>query len=148
MREPVPTFDQLFRRVIGLPCWNVRQGYGSFLTFEFGNPSLEIREPRHVPDASPRARELLARRRVTVVGEWHLWIYCCGWRIACGGEELASWDSDEERIRAACQELNVVKCDIRTLPMSTPVPRVGAPWRVMQTWIPRPMSTPLGGPGG
>lgn len=55
---------------------------GSDITFEFGRPRLEIREP---PEASPkvskRVRELFARRRVHVHGEWHLWIWICGWEI-------------------------------------------------------------------
>ncbi len=82
------------------------QGYGSFLTFEIGNPSLIIREPREVLNASPRVRETFAQRNVTLRGDWHLWIYCCGWRITLGGDELAHSESDDEKIAAACRKLD------------------------------------------
>jgi len=31
-------FQKLFGEVYGLPCWNVKPGYGSSLTLEFGQP--------------------------------------------------------------------------------------------------------------
>lgn len=41
------TVEDIFRRCYGLPCWGVTGGgYGTFLTLEFGRPSLEVREPR------------------------------------------------------------------------------------------------------
>ncbi len=49
-------FDQVlaeaFAPVIGRPCWNVKQGFSNFLTLEFGNPSLVVREPRVVRSKS------------------------------------------------------------------------------------------------
>lgn len=106
MKDRVPSIDELFRPLIGLPCWNVKQGYRSFLTFEFGDPSLEIREPREAPQASPRVREIFARRKVTVRGQWHLWIYCCGWQIQVSGEALACHESADDKIAAACEKLD------------------------------------------
>lgn len=106
MTSSVPSIVELFRPLIGLPCWNVKQGYGSFLTFEFGEPSLATREPRDIPHASSRVREVFARRLVTVHGQWHLWIYCCGWQIRLRGEGLADDESSDDKIAAACGALD------------------------------------------
>ncbi len=74
------------RKIYGQPCWNVRNGHGSFLTLDFGEPRLETREPYVSTSESRRVRELMARRSVSVVGEWHLWIYCCDWQIIVDGK--------------------------------------------------------------
>jgi hypothetical protein len=77
-----PIFQKVFRRVYGLPGWRVSPGWGSFLTFEFGEPHLDIREPS-VPkgNVSEKVRKLLARRHVSIKGDWHLWINCCEWSV-------------------------------------------------------------------
>jgi hypothetical protein len=36
---------RILRRLFGKPCWQAQKGYASFLTFDFGTPRLEIREP-------------------------------------------------------------------------------------------------------
>lgn len=68
--NPLATF---LRPLLGLPCWGVKQGHGSFLTFEFGERGLDPRRPDG--------------------GEWHLWIYCCHWRAVRAGRQLA-WSED------------------------------------------------------
>src|ERR1700730_15266743 len=56
-------FDRIFKMLYGKPCWNVKPGYGSFLTLEFGKPHLQIHEPRKPrPDASLTVGSLLSRR--------------------------------------------------------------------------------------
>jgi len=68
--------------IYGKPAWRVSPGWGSFLTFEFGDPHLEIREPIVArKGASKRVREELARRKVFIHGDWHLWINCCDWKV-------------------------------------------------------------------
>lgn len=75
-------FDSTFARIIGLPAWSVRRGYGTFLTMEFGQPSLVIREPMNSSQPSDKlAREREVRRLVSVQGQWHLWLYCSTWRV-------------------------------------------------------------------
>ena len=106
MSNAVPSIADLFQPLVGLPSWNVTKGHGSFLTIEFGTPRLKIREPRDVPNAMPRVRQLFARRLVTLHGQWHLWIYCCGWRIRMPGKVLAHNESTDEEIAEACRELN------------------------------------------
>jgi hypothetical protein len=89
-----PTFDRCFRKLYGKPCWNAKRGYASFITFEFGEPRLEIREPHESSAASRRVRELLARRQVTLRGDWHLWIYCCDWRVSARRKLVGGSSSD------------------------------------------------------
>jgi hypothetical protein len=93
--------EENFGALSGLPCWNVRQGYGSFLTLEFGQPHLEIREPN--PD-SPRAS--LRRRLVTLRGDYHLWIEQCDWSVTEHNEQLAHSESDPSVIAQALSNLD------------------------------------------
>ena len=92
-------FDELF----GVPSWNVKQGHGSFLTFEFGQPSLEIDEVRY-HEARPQFPATRSRL-VTPRGEWHLWIYCCSWTIRQERTGLAHCESSSEVIDTACRVL-------------------------------------------
>ena len=92
---PKPIADA-FGPLIGRLAWGVHQGYGSFLTLEFGEPRLEISEPN----------KRRSQRLVTVRGEWHLWIYCCGWDITQDGDRLAYYESDESSIRQATAQLD------------------------------------------
>lgn len=102
MRELPEEVSAAFSPLLGTPCWNVRVGHGSFLTLEFGEPHLEIHAPRPPnPSHTPRMQKLFARRRVYVHGEWHLWIYCCDWRVTAHGEPVGDSDSDEDMERAA-----------------------------------------------
>jgi hypothetical protein len=76
-----PIFARAFTELYGKPAWRVSPGWGSFLTFEFGEPHLEIREPIVArKEASQRVKQDLARRRVFIHGDWHLWINCCDWK--------------------------------------------------------------------
>jgi hypothetical protein len=82
--DPVAAF---VRPMLGRPAWGVKQGYGSFLTFEFGEPEL-------------KAAKLLSgagglRSTTYLRGQWHLWIYCCRWRALQQGRQLA-WSEDED----------------------------------------------------
>ncbi|QGZ65580.1 hypothetical protein [Paraburkholderia acidisoli] len=100
-------FERIWSAVYGHPAWSVKKGHGSFLTLEFGPPSLRIREPGLAsPDASEKVRELLGRRQVTVTGNWRLWIYCCNWSIELGGKEVAHNESPDDDITFAAQRLD------------------------------------------
>jgi hypothetical protein len=89
--------DLFFAPVLGLPAWGVRQGHGSFLDFEFGQPALKVEEWQ--------TKEGM-RRSAHVTGEWHLWIYCCHWRVLQDGAELAWSESTREEIDRAAARLN------------------------------------------
>ena len=101
-----PVFGRVFRKLYNLPCWNVKPGYSSFLTFEFGQPHLRIDEPRKPKgEVSPRVRKLLARRRIYVHGDWHLWIYCCDWGVFESGKIVGDCSS-KSRIQKAAWALD------------------------------------------
>jgi hypothetical protein len=101
----LPTVREIFAPIFGLPCWGVGQGHGTFLTMEFGHPRQEIIHPVYDPRPGSGAQGY-ARRTVVIRGDWHLWIYCCGWRIAHGEHVFALWDSSAEMIATACRRLD------------------------------------------
>ena len=107
--DNLAVIEATFQPIYGLPCWNAKAGYGSFLTMEFGEPHLVIREPRSRPDSSPRLQRLLARRLVTVRGEWHLWIYCCEWQVESGGRVIGDSSSTRRfRMRFALSTVSAL----------------------------------------
>ncbi|MGN6578983.1 MAG: hypothetical protein ACTHJ1_03235 [Bordetella sp.] len=100
---------RIWSAVYGHPAWSVQKGHGSFLTLEFGQPELRIREPKTFPSSSSlseKAKESFARRLVTVTGQWHLWIYCCNWSIILHGKELAHSESPDETIASSTFRLD------------------------------------------
>ncbi|MFA6968528.1 hypothetical protein [Bosea sp. (in: a-proteobacteria)] len=99
--------QSVFAPVLGLAAWSVRKGQGSMLTFEFGNPSLHVREP--IEPQVTRSTKVVARlksRVVRPIGEWYLWIYCCNWRCIARGREIAHSESTDKRIHSAARELD------------------------------------------
>ena len=99
--------SKIFQPIYGKPCWQVQQGYGSFLTLEFGDPHLHIREPRQASEqATEKVRKNAARRSVYVHGDWHLWIYICDWRIYLKDQELADNTSNRRTIKKAIVALD------------------------------------------
>jgi len=97
-----PTAENLLRSqlapITGLPCWHVSRGYGSFLTMEFGEPRLDIREPS--PQSLNKAR---ARRVITVRGSRHLRVEQCAWKISEGLGDVASSESPRDEIARALE---------------------------------------------
>lgn len=74
--------------LIGKSAWNVMLGEGSFITIEFGLP---------IPAKRPRGRPH---------GEWHLWIYCCGWYISRSSHMLIASEDEREKIENQIQIVN------------------------------------------
>jgi hypothetical protein len=102
-----PIFEKVFGKIDGKPCWRVSPGWGSFLTFEFGKPHLEINEPT-VPkgNTSEKLRLHMAKRRVFIKGDWHLWIYCCNWKVLSKKGELVGESTSEPSIQRAADFLD------------------------------------------
>jgi hypothetical protein len=74
--------EEVFSPVIGQLAWSVKRGIGTFITMEFGNPHLWVREPISASaKASARVRRLLAQRRVFATGDWHLWVQYADWTL-------------------------------------------------------------------
>src|ERR1017187_8707670 len=97
-------FEKAFRSIYGKSCWDVKPGYGSFLTFEFGQPHLVVREPIAASTSAPaKVREALARSQVYPRGEWHLWIYCCDWEVFSKGKPIGD-SSTGIKTRRRCSQ--------------------------------------------
>jgi hypothetical protein len=110
--------QKAFAPLAALPCWGVKRGHGTFLTFEFGDPVLEIREPITPKEAtSKEVLRLLRRRLAYPKGQWHLWVYCCAWSVREGTREVGDWSSNARIDRAAAflngQKLTTVNFNSR-----------------------------------
>lgn len=82
-----------------MPCWGVTLGYARNLTLEFGEPHLDIREPKIVDEhRSRQVRDLFARRQVFVRGAWSLWITSVHWAIYLHGDLKARVSSSQRQI--------------------------------------------------
>jgi hypothetical protein len=92
--------------LLGRPAWLVQRGYGSFVTMEFGEPAVEVGEPRLRPLAIEGAPSRVMRRTAHVRGQWHLWIYCCLWSVLLDGTELAGSESSDVMISRALAVVN------------------------------------------
>src|SRR5438876_5462780 len=98
-------FMRAFQRIIGLPCWGVQYGFLN-LSMNFGKPSLKIDEPKILSRArSARVRELFRCRRVTVRGEWWLWLQSCWWTLRTF-EKTTTRTSSNRRIERAVSDLD------------------------------------------
>lgn len=101
-----PIFDRVFSEIYGKPAWRVSPGWGSFITLEFGDPHLEVREPIATKgNVSDRVKKDLARRHVFIFGDWHLWINCCDWEVTSVGS-LVGKSTLAQSIQAAADLLD------------------------------------------
>jgi hypothetical protein len=89
------------RRVSGNPCWGVAAEYGSWLSLQFGAPSLEIREAQ--PDAKSG---YFSRRRVYLKGQHKLWIEMSDWEILEGKRRKFHSDQSRAQLRRAANLLH------------------------------------------
>jgi hypothetical protein len=90
--------EKLLSCLIGRPCWNVcALTPMSFLSLQFGLPSLDILEPRQSSSTSPRVRALLARRHIRIHGQWRFSTYCCDWSIFDGTRTVGKSSSPTKK---------------------------------------------------
>jgi len=75
--------------------WSTSLGIGTYLTMEFGQPHLTVREPMTARmGATERVRDLLSRRKVSIVGDWTLWIQEADWLVCQSGRCVGVNDPD------------------------------------------------------
>src|SRR4029077_4680719 len=85
--------------------WGLQYDRSLNLSMNFGKPSLRVREPFKTDSKSKVVQRMAARRRVTVRGQWWLWIYCCYWQLTFDGRPLATSSSSLRRIERATAQL-------------------------------------------
>ncbi len=93
--------EDIFLPIYEKFCWNAQKGFGSFITFDFGEPLLNINEKDRVRNG---VKEHI--RRVHVRGAWHLWIYLCDWTIIAHSKTIATESSKTRDIHRATNRLN------------------------------------------
>ena len=106
--------EEFIKPVVGKMAWQLMQGYGSFITMEFGLPHLDVSEPVifNRSEAPPsvkkndKATSLFNRRRVFIRGEWHLWIQYCTWSAESHQGKIANSNMDLEKNRPILDEID------------------------------------------
>jgi hypothetical protein len=76
--------------LIGYQAWGVSLGIGSFLTLEFGKP-------------------VVSKKSQSLHGEWHLWVYCCAWRLEESNSILTASEDPRSKIERNIQRLNKLR---------------------------------------
>ena len=94
-----------FKPLINEYSWNVKKGHGSFLTFEFGQPLLEIGDQK-IWKTSAFPFDQHQTRSAVIHGLYHLWIYCCNWKIHINDKQIAFEEFSDEDIKNATEFLN------------------------------------------
>jgi hypothetical protein len=97
--------ERSIQSLYGHPCWGLLFDRQLNLSMNFGKPSLHVREPFSTESKSEAVRRIASRRRVTVRGEWWLWIYCCYWRLTFNDHQLATGSSSYRQIERATGQL-------------------------------------------
>jgi hypothetical protein len=85
-----------FTPIAGLPCWQALGEFGTYLTFHFGTPRVEVREP---------SGAFGYRRRASPEGQYVLRVVAYQWAAFQDGARLAESESPRNDIRAAAATL-------------------------------------------
>jgi hypothetical protein len=89
-----------FRPIFGQPSWHGSAEFGSWLTINFGDPHLVVREA--VPDAKARA---LQRRVAVVEGAHRLWVEMGAWKLHIGKRQFAHSEQSRRQLQRAAATL-------------------------------------------
>jgi hypothetical protein len=98
-------FDTIFQPIYGKYCWNVANGIGSFLTFEFGEPHFKVVKEPSVSKRPKNSRHA-ARRIVAIRGDWHLWIMYCDWCFYHNNTLIGDSESLKKELKQIALDLN------------------------------------------
>lgn len=100
-----------FAPIAGLPCWQVLGEFGTYLTFHFGTPKVEVTEP---------AEAISYRRLARVDGQYVLGLEAYQWVAFQDGVKVADSESARDLIRKAAARLEgqkLIALTIRTKPI-------------------------------
>lgn len=92
------SISTIFAPLYGMPCWRADQGFGSYLTLEFGPPILKVEEP--TSESGYRSK-----RRARVVGTFTLFITNCHWILNRTAKPTIHSESSREEIFDALRDL-------------------------------------------
>lgn len=91
--------EKELQKLSGLCCWNVVNGYGSWISLNFGDPRLEISGPN--PNSTVQNRRDC--RKAVLKGDFWLWIDMCHWDIYFKNKKIAHSESRQKTIDKALQ---------------------------------------------
>ncbi len=94
-------FQDIFKPIIDQVVWGAEQGYGSFLTLEFGLPKIGLSSVRKPSADSKFPFDTFDSRDVTIKGEHSFLLFMSNWKILAGKTELAYDESNREKISFA-----------------------------------------------
>lgn len=97
--------DLILRGLVGELVWSAKRGYGTFLTMEFGQPHMVVREPKPSTNNDALVANILRRRRVTIVGDTSLWIRDSEWSLS-SEMGVVDLNSSDTAVEAALQNLD------------------------------------------
>jgi hypothetical protein len=81
MNTDIALIHEKIKPLVGQKPWEVKLGWGSFITFEFGEK---------LPDEGGH-----------IHGEWHLWVRHCAWRIETEDMVLAASQDNRDNLAVA-----------------------------------------------
>jgi len=94
------TIASVFRPLLGQLCWNVENGFSSWLTLHWGSPRIHVMEPQPDTDSV-----VFQNRIVNVEGEYRLWVEMARWVVFQDGAKIANDESDQPLRQRAAQML-------------------------------------------
>jgi len=77
--------QKIVNNLVSLKARNVKLGYGSFITMDFGNDVEVVVKTKKGLHKHTR-------------GEWYLWVYQCAWRIDKAGKPVVGSEDDRKII--------------------------------------------------
>jgi len=94
----------VLKRLVGKPVWGARRSHGSSFFIEIGSPHLSVREASTDPEVRRRS-PALAKRKISLAGEFQILILDCNWAITSAGADVTNF-CEESVIDGAVRTLN------------------------------------------
>jgi hypothetical protein len=93
MNSDLQPIQEKIQRLIGQRPWEVKLGWGSFITLEFGK-QIEVEGIRGV---------------TYIHGEWHLWVQMSAWRLETKAEVITASEDSREGMSRGIKQLEGTK---------------------------------------